>query len=90
MATVRLPRHLLRHVDAPDECVAAGATVAEVIGDLERQFPGMTGYLVDDQGALRQHVNLFIGERLIRDRRRLSDPLDADAEIYVMQALSGG
>ena len=90
MATVRLPRHLLRHVDAPDECVAAGATLAEVMADLERQFPGMTSYLVDDQGALRQHVNIFVGERLIRDRQRLSDRVDADAEICVMQALSGG
>ena len=90
MVTVRLPRHLLRHVDAPGECMAAGSTVAEVMEDLERQFPSMTAYLVDEHGALRQHVNISIGERLVRDRERLSDPLDAEAQVYVMQALSGG
>jgi hypothetical protein len=90
MATVQFPRHLLRHVDVPGECMAVGATVAEVVADLERQFPGVRAYLVDDHGALRQHVNIFIGERLLRDRERLSDPVDSDGMIHVMQALSGG
>ena len=90
MGIVRLPRHLLRHIDVPGECVAAGTTIAEVMRDLERQFLGMTAYLIDEHGALRRHVNIFIGEQLVRDREQLSDPLDAEAQVYVMQALSGG
>lgn len=48
------------------------------------------GYIVDDQGALRKHLAVFIDGRPIRDRQRLSDALAADSRVYVVQALSGG
>ena len=48
------------------------------------------GYVLDEQGALRQHVVVFVNGNPIHDRVRLSDPVQGDAEVYVMQALSGG
>jgi len=90
MPIVRFARHLLSHVTAPPECTAAGTTVAEVIHDLERQFPRLTDYVVDEQGRVRKHVNIFIGDRFLADRDRLSDPVTPDSVIHIMQALSGG
>ena len=90
MPTVRFPPHLLRHVTAPALFQARGGTVAEVLHDVERHFPGVRDYLVDERGALRKHVNIFIGDALVRDRAALTDRLSDDAEVFVFQALSGG
>jgi hypothetical protein len=52
--------------------------------------PRARGYVLDDQGALRKHMVIFIDGGTIRDRQTLSDTVAEDAELYVMQALSGG
>ncbi len=65
-------------------------TVAEVVNDLNQRYPGLADYLVDEQGRLRQHVNIFIGEKLIKDKIKLQDKLSDQDEVYIMQALSGG
>lgn len=66
------------------------ANLSELLKSIEEKHPGLTAYLVDERGALRQHVNIFIGEDLIRDKVKLSDSLTAGDEVYIMQALSGG
>ena len=90
MVRVRFPTHLRRHFPVPPECTANGATVAEVLADVERQYPGLTAYLVHEDGSLRQHVNIFLDERWLRDRRALSDAVAGATQLFVMQALSGG
>jgi hypothetical protein len=67
-----------------------GATVIEALEAYFERHPRVRGYVVDEQGALRRHVVVFIDGEQARDRDRLSDPLRDGAEIYVMQALSGG
>jgi hypothetical protein len=52
--------------------------------------PALRGYVLDDQGGLRQNVVVFIDGRRCADRRRLDDPLQPDSKVYVLQALSGG
>ena len=52
--------------------------------------PTLRGYVLDDQGALRRHVAVYVNGAAVRDRTRLSDPLGSDDEVYVFQALSGG
>ena len=64
--------------------------VASLLDAVDSAHPGLRAYLVDDRGALRQHVNIFIGEDLIRDKVALSDALSDGDEVYIMQALSGG
>ncbi len=66
------------------------SNLVDLMASIEARHPGLTSYLVDDRGALRQHVNIFIGEDLIRDKVKLSDSLSAGDEVYIMQALSGG
>jgi hypothetical protein len=48
------------------------------------------GYVLDDQGEVRHHVKVLVDGRNIKDRRKLSDRIKSDSEVYVFQALSGG
>jgi len=89
MARVAFTTHLRRHVGATDT-EAPGATVREVLDAVFAAYPRLRGYVLDDQGALRHHMSVFVDGEQVRDRTGLSDPIRADAEIYVMQALSGG
>ncbi len=78
-----------RHLACPPGEVA-GRTVREV---LDAYFAGNAkarGYVLDDQGALRPHMVIFVNNEPIDDRVKLSDVIGADAEVFVMQALSGG
>jgi hypothetical protein len=59
----------------------------ELIFDTE---PKLRGYILDDRGAVRQHVMIFVNDRLLGDREQQSDSVDAKTEIHVLQALSGG
>jgi hypothetical protein len=89
VATVVFTPNLRRHVECPTEEVA-GETVRAVLDVVFRQNPRLRGYVLDDQGALRRHMIIFVDGTQIDDRDKLSDPVRAASEIYVMQALSGG
>ena len=89
MAEVVFTPNLRRHVECPTTAVA-GATVREVLERVFADNPRLRGYVLDDQGALRRHMSIFVDGKQLEDRAGLSDPVRPDAEIYVMQALSGG
>jgi molybdopterin synthase sulfur carrier subunit len=89
MPRVAFTPNLRRHVDCPD-VDAAGDTVRRVLDAVFAVNPRLRGYVLDDQGALRRHMMIFVDGQQIVDRTGLSDPVGAAAEIYVMQALSGG
>ena len=57
---------------------------------MDASYPGISNYILDEQGRLRRHVNIFIDGAMIRDRVSLTDRIDEKSEIYIMQALSGG
>lgn len=83
--TANLQRHLAcRSVEAE------GGTVREVMDRVFAEHPRLRSYLLDDQGRLRRHVNLFVNDRLVADRAGLGDPVAAGDRIFVLQALSGG
>lgn len=86
---VQFTRNLQRHVSCPPGSYM-GATVAEVLGAYFVDHPTGRHYVLDDQGAVRKHVTIFVGGSTITDRVRLTDAVRAGEEIYVMQALSGG
>ncbi len=89
MARVSFTENLQRHLSCP-VVRGAGNTVSAVLNDVFQANPALRSYLLDDQGLLRRHVAVYINDRLVADRDRLSDPVvDAD-EIFVFQALSGG
>lgn len=81
--------NLARHLECPDAQVG-GDTLREALENYFHRNPRVRGYVLDDQGALRKHVAIFVNQELIRDRSELSDPIADGDEIYVVQALSGG
>ncbi len=89
MTRVVFTQNLRRHVGTADT-EADGATVREVLDAVFAANPRLRGYVLDDQGALRKHMSIFVDGELVADRVHLSDPVRPGTEIYVMQALSGG
>jgi hypothetical protein len=67
-----------------------GATVGTVLDGLFARHPNLRGYVVDEHGAVRHHVAVFVDGAAIGDKRDLAQPVGEHAELYVMQALSGG
>jgi hypothetical protein len=86
---VSFTSHLGRHVACPPEIVP-GATVRAALEAYFARHAGVRGYVLDEQGALRRHVVVFVGDEQARDRIGLGDEVSDGSEIYVMQALSGG
>ncbi len=89
MPTVAFTSALQRFLPVPATQVA-GATVNDALAVVFASRPALRGYILDDQGVLRRHVNVFVNGDLIHDRVRLTDPVRPDDEIYVFQALTGG
>lgn len=89
MPTVAFTQFLQRFADC-STARATGSTVGEALEDVFRQRPTLRGYVLDDQGAPRKHVAIFIDGQAIRDRQGMSDAVAPESEIFVMQALSGG
>jgi hypothetical protein len=89
MPTVTVGQAFRRHVDA-DRYDVDGATVAAALAHVFARCPALRGYVLDDQGAVRRHIAVYIGAEPVADRRTLSDPVPPGAEIHLMQALSGG
>ncbi|MCL4801083.1 MAG: MoaD/ThiS family protein [Burkholderiales bacterium] len=77
----------LRSYTERGEAEASGATLADVLADLDRQYPGIRFRMIDEQDRIRRHIRIFVnGEQA----HALAQPLAPTDEIIVMQALSGG
>ncbi len=77
----------LRSYTERGEVEASGATLAAVLADLDRRYPGIRFRMIDEQQQMRPHIRFFLdGEQL----RELSRPLRASSELIIVQALSGG
>ena len=89
MAKVTFTANLMRHVDCPS-VEAPGATVREVLTVVFAENPRLKGYVVDEQFSLRRHMGIIVDGEIVMDRSRLSDPVQSNSEVFVLQALSGG
>lgn len=89
MPKVSFTRALERFLAAPT-VEAEGATVNETLAQVFARAPALRGYVLDDQGAVRRHVAIYVNDQPLADRQRLSDPVGPRDEIFVLQALSGG
>lgn len=90
MTELILTRALAAQVDSQLEHDVGGTNVREALESLFAQYPQLRRYLLTDGGAVRQHVNVFLNDTLIADRRGLSDAISAHDTIHVIQAVSGG
>ena len=89
MALVTFTQNLQRHVPCPPRDIPA-RTVREALEGYFAVEPRLRSYILDEQGALRRHVVIFVDGEQIQDRARLGEEVKDGASIYVMQALSGG
>jgi len=76
--------------DADATLEVPGANVAEALEGVFARHPSLRAYVVDERGAVRHHVALFVDGRSLARKTHLDHPLAADSELHVMQALSGG
>ena len=90
MTTVRIPTPLRKLTAGNEEVACAGATVGQVLADLERQFPGLKERICDDAGKLRRFVNVYVGDEDIRFQRDLDTPVSDGAELSIVPAIAGG
>ncbi len=77
----------LRSYTRKSEVEASGATLADVLADLDRQFPGLRFRMVDEQDAVRPHIRMFVNGEQVFD---LARALRASDAVQIVQALSGG
>lgn len=90
MPKVKFTSNLKRFYPGLDTVEVNGKTVAQALEEINKEYEGIRDYIVDERGVLRKHVNIFIGNHLIKDRKALTDELVEKDEVYIMQALSGG
>jgi sulfur-carrier protein len=83
---VTIPSPLLSYTTQRD-VVAQGATLAAVLHDLDRQYPGLRFRMVDEQNQIRPHMRVFLGSKETRD---LGTVLEPAMTVHIVQALSGG
>jgi len=84
---VLVPTMLRSYTGGDAEVDAGGATVAELLDDLDRRFAGLRFRVIDEQQRVRQHVRIFVDGELCRE---ISAPLSAGSVIQIVGALSGG
>ena len=90
MPVVKFTKALKRFFPALQDTVASSTTLPEILGEMDTHYPGVKSYLLNEQGQLRKHVNIFIDGNMITDRDTLNDAFNDNSEIYIIQALSGG
>jgi sulfur-carrier protein len=77
----------LRSYTESSRAEARGATLADVLRDLDRQYPGIRFRMIDEQENVRRHIRIFINSEQVND---LSQALSATDDVVIVQALSGG
>ena len=90
MPIVKFTSNLKRFYPKLSEIKLKATSISEIIHQINDQYPGLKDYILDEQLALRKHVNIFINNKMINDRQSLMDEVADHDEVFIMQALSGG
>lgn len=88
--TVRIPTPLRRVTNGQDKVAVDGATLSEIIGSLDSQFPGLKNRLCDDSGELRNFVNVYINGEDVRFLKGLGSITKSGDEVSIVPAVAGG
>jgi len=90
MATVRIPSPLRRYTNNQSKVQSSGATIAEIIENLEAQYPGVKTRLCDDSGQIKRYVNVFVNGEEIRTLQGSETNVNASDEVSIIPAMAGG
>jgi sulfur-carrier protein len=87
---VRVPTVLRQHTDGEKKIHAEGATVRELVDDLDARYPGLRARLVDEEGHLHRFVNLYVNDEDARFLGGIETPLDEGDVVSILPAVAGG
>lgn len=87
---VRIPQPLQGLTNNVAEVEATGATIKDLIDDLERRYPGIKGRICDESGRVRRFVNVYVNEEDIRFLEREATKLKNKDEVSIIPAIAGG
>ena len=90
MVQVKIPTPLRKYTGGTGSVEAEGATVAALVDDLERRYPGIRERICDEKGEVRRFVNLFVNGEDIRFLKQLATPVKAGDEVSIVPAIAGG
>jgi len=86
MVVVRLRAPLSELTGGKKKLELEGATVAEVLRTLEREHPDVAGWILDERGRIREHINVFVNKEYGREETEVGP----DDQLHVLPAISGG
>lgn len=87
---IRIPTPLQKLTANQSEVTAKGASVKDILSDLERQYPGLKQRLYDENGALRRFINFYVNNEDIRFLKGETTPIKEGDELSIVPAIAGG
>ncbi|HEY63230.1 MAG TPA: MoaD/ThiS family protein [Caldilineae bacterium] len=90
MVTVYIPTPLRRLTGGQSRVQATGSTVAEVIENLDQQFPGLRDRLMDENGEFKRFISIYLNEDEIRTLKGKDTPVAEGDKISIVPAMAGG
>jgi len=90
MPTVRFPAVMKYYVNNQSEIFVPAPTVSELINRVIEQYPSIKFHLVDSEGQLRRHFNIFVNGTHIRDLNGMDTPLQEEDKVILMASAAGG
>ena len=90
MPSIRIPTPLRKLTNELEVVTASGATVGELIDNLDQAFPGLKDRICDEQGNVRRFVNVFVNDEDIRFLEEKATPVKETDEISIVPAIAGG
>lgn len=84
---VQIPTPLRSYTGKESVVEAGGATVGEMLAEIDRRYPGFRFRIIDEQDGIREHIKIFVNEKPVKS---LSAPTQPGDVIHIMCALSGG
>lgn len=90
MTVLRIPTPLRAYTGGQSEVNVSGATIAEALTDLTMQFPAIKPHLFNEGGDLRPFVNLFVGDKNIRDLQGVDTPVKDGDKVMLIPSIAGG
>lgn len=87
---VKIPTILRTYTAGASEVTVTGGTLAEALGDLDAQYPGIGARVLDDEGRLRRFVNVYVNDDDVRFLEDLATPTPAGTAVSIIPAVAGG
>ena len=87
---VRIPTPLQKLTNNEAEVQAEGATLKDVIDNLEKKYPGFKDRICDESGKIRRFVNIYVNEEDVRFQKGEATPMKAGDDVSIIPAIAGG